>query len=118
MRKIYLATPYSDPDPEVQNRRFEQVNRVASLLMAKGYLVFSPISHTHPIALAGELPKEWGFWRDYDFTFIGDWADAVFVLRLDGWAESIGVQAEIKLAEEIGKPVAYLAPEDFGIENK
>ena len=110
MKKVYLATPYSDDDPAVREARFLAVNKVAGILMRKGFLVFSPISHTHPIALAGDLPKGWEFWSKYDFTFINDWADYVFVLQLDGWEESVGVTAEIKLAEELGKPVTFLTP--------
>lgn len=110
MRKVYLATPYSDPDPGIRNKRFLAVNKVAGELMVQGNLVFSPISHTHPIALAGDLPKGWEFWKDYDFTFINDWADEVYVLTLDGWEDSIGVTAEIKLAEALGKPVVFLTP--------
>ncbi len=110
VKKIYLATPYSDPDPAIRNHRFLVVNKVAGRLMAAGHLVFSPISHTHPIALAGDLPKGWEFWAKYDFTFINDWADGVWVLMQPGWEESVGVTAEIKLAEELGKPVEYLTP--------
>ena len=29
---------------------------------------------------------------------------------LPGWCESVGVQAEIQIARELGKPVRYLAP--------
>jgi hypothetical protein len=32
------------------------------------------------------------------------------VLMLDGWRESIGVQAEIAIANELGKPVTYSLP--------
>ena len=107
MRKIYLATPYSHPDPPVRLFRFDAVNKVAAQLMSDGFLVFSPISHTHPIAEAGDLPKGWEFWKEYDKTFI-EWADEVYVLKAQGWETSTGVQAEIKIAEEMGKPVVYL----------
>ncbi|MBX3452499.1 MAG: DUF1937 family protein [Planctomycetaceae bacterium] len=40
--------------------------------------------------------------------------DEVVVLTLDGWRESAGVQAEIRIAGELGKPVRYLAPEATG----
>ena len=70
-------------------------------------LVFSPISHTHPIAAAGNLPVGWEFWKQYDLTFI-EWCDELYVLMADGWRESTGVTAEIKLAKELGKPVRYL----------
>lgn len=107
MKKIYLATPYSDRDPEVRESRFKAVNVVAADLMSKGFLVFSPISHTHPIALAGDLPKGWEFWQAYDETFI-EWADELWVLPQAGWEDSVGVTAEIKLARDKGKIVRFL----------
>ena len=104
--RIYLATPYSDPDPAVRLKRFHHVNAVAARLMARGCMVFSPISHTHPIAEAGDLPRGWEFWSEYDRTFI-EWADVVLVLMVDGYRESKGVQSEIRLASELGKAVFY-----------
>ena len=63
---IYLACPYSDPDPEVRHDRFMKANRQAALLMAEGLHVFSPISQCHPIALQGRLPTDWNYWKEYD----------------------------------------------------
>ena len=107
MKKIYLATPYSDPSPAVRAARFTAVNEVAARLMGEGFLVFSPISHTHPIALAGDLPKGWEFWREYDLTFI-EWCDEVHVLMQPGWEDSVGVTAETLIAIEMNKPVVYI----------
>ena len=36
--------------------------------------------------------------------------DEVVVLMLDEWRENVGVQAEIRIAGEVGKEVAYLEP--------
>lgn len=105
--KIYLATPYSHPDREVRLDRFEAVNEAAAKLMETGNTVYSPISHTHPIAEAGNLPLGWDYWERVDRAFI-EWADAIYVLRLVGWEESKGVKAEIAIAEELGKPVAFI----------
>ena len=99
MKKIYLATPYTGT-PEQQQSRFEAVNRVAAKLMGFGYLVFSPISHTHPIAMAGDLPKGWEYWKAYDETFIKEWCDELWVYVQDGWETSTGVTAEVKMAKE------------------
>ena len=106
MKKVYLATPYTGTKAE-QQQRFEVVNTVAARLMGEGILVFSPISHTHPIALAGDLPKGWDFWKEYDLTFI-EWCDELWVLMQDGWQDSTGVTAERKLAREMGKPIMYI----------
>jgi len=114
MRKIYLATPYSHPDPAVRELRFQQVNKVAAILMSNGYLVFSPISHTHPIAIAGDLPKGWEFWKEYDKSFI-EWADEIYVLMLDGWQESTGVRAEIDLTKGTYKAVTFLDPKEYNV---
>ena len=46
---IYLAAPYSHPDPGVRERRFRAINRAAAALIAEGRIVFSPISMSHPI---------------------------------------------------------------------
>jgi len=107
MKKIYLATPYSHDNPEIRKARFKKINRVAAALMREGNLVFSPISHTHPIALAGDLPKGWEFWKEYDRTFI-DWCDEVQVFMQEGWKESTGVSAEIEIARELDKPVIFI----------
>jgi hypothetical protein len=56
------------------------------------------------------LPTDWEFWQRYNIEHLQR-CDEVAVLTLDGWRESIGVQTEIRIASELGKPVSYLAPE-------
>lgn len=104
---IYLGCPYSHPDPAVKQARFETVTRVASRLVAAGYHVYSPITHSHPMAEMGELPGGWDFWEKYDRIFL-EMSKSMFVLKLEGWEESTGLQAEIKIARELGIPVEYI----------
>ena len=106
---IYLCSPYSDPDPAVQEARFQAVCRHTAGMMSRGIHVFSPIAHTHPIA-AYSLPTGWDFWNSYDRAFLEMCSD-IIVLMLLGWKESEGVQAEIAIAQELGKPVSYIDPE-------
>jgi nucleoside 2-deoxyribosyltransferase len=106
---IYLASPYSHPDPAVREQRFRAACRAAVALLRAVQVVFSPITHSHPLAQHG-LPGNWQFWERYDRAFL-ERCDEVVVLMLDGWGESVGVQAEIRIAWELGKPVRYLAPE-------
>lgn len=63
---VYLASPYSHVDALVRLRRFEDACRAAAVLMGRGILIFCPIAHTHPIAVAGKLPLGWEFWERYD----------------------------------------------------
>jgi Nucleoside 2-deoxyribosyltransferase len=107
---LYLASPYSDPAPAVREHRFRAACRATVALMRAGEIVFSPVVHSHPLTEDG-LPTDWGFWERFDRQFLA-LCDELVVLMLDGWNESIGVQAEIRIATELGKPVRYLAPED------
>jgi hypothetical protein len=111
---IYLASPYSHPDPAVREFRFREACRAAAKLMRLGHVVFSPIAHGHSIALYG-LPTDWSFWEPFDRHQL-ERCDEVVVLLLDGWCESAGVAAEIEIAHQFGKPVRYIMPESTGHE--
>lgn len=106
---VYLACPYSHPDRAVRVARFESANHAAGELMRAGHHVYSPTSHTHPIAEAGDLPLGWNFWEQHDRIFIS-MSHKIVVVTADGWRESKGVTAEIAMAEEFGIPVEYMAP--------
>ncbi len=108
----YLACPYTHELKSVREFRFQMVNKVAGILMSRGHKIFSPISHTHPIAEVCDLPGDWEYWQEYDRAFISC-CSKLYVLMLPGWKESTGVQAEIKIAEEMGVPVEHLEPAEF-----
>jgi hypothetical protein len=97
---IYLAAPYSHDNPLVREGRFQQINKAASTLMKAGLHIFSPISHTHPIALAGGLPTGWDFWCAYDTAML-EACFAFVVLTLPGWDTSKGVAEETKIAQRL-----------------
>jgi len=100
---IYLCSPYTDSSPAVREQRYQAACRQAAEMLRCGILVFSPIAYTHGIAAHG-LPLEWPFWERFDRAFL-EMCSEVWVLTLDGWRESKGVQAEIALARELGKAV-------------
>lgn len=108
---VYLASPYSHPDSEMRKARFIGVCIAAGALMKKGMVLFSPIAHTYPIEIHGGLPGNWDFWEKYDRYFVEN-AQSVLVLTLDGYKESKGVNAEIKIAEERGIEVSYISYEE------
>lgn len=104
---IYLASPYSHPDPVVRQERFEAVCRAAAELIRRGYLVFSPIAHSHSIAKHG-LPLDWGYWERHDRRLLAA-CDELWVLQLAGWQQSRGVQAEMTIARAAGKPIRFIS---------
>ena len=101
--KIYLATPYNHSDYNIRVNRFNNINKIAASIMNDGHIVYSPISHSHPIAEYGNLPKDWSFWEKYDRTFL-EWADELWVF---GGKSTEGMADEIKAAEPLGIPVQY-----------
>lgn len=103
---IYLGSPYSHPDPEVRQQRFETVCRATAALIRQGKIIYAPIVHGHPLCQFG-LPGDWAFWERYDMEFLKR-CDVVAVLTLEGWRESVGVRAEIEAAKRLEKPVTYL----------
>jgi hypothetical protein len=104
---IYLATPYSHPDAEVRESRFQLACIVAGMIMAQGGHVFSPIAHSHPIAVRCGLPKGFDYWKGFDRKMIAA-CSHVLVVKMDGWQESKGIAAELEIARELGKPVSYM----------
>jgi nucleoside 2-deoxyribosyltransferase len=106
---IYLASPYSAPDPAVREQRFRDTCRATAALLQAGHAVFSPIAHSHALAEHHGLPTDWTFWERTNREHLLR-CDEVVVLLLDGWRSSAGVQAEIRIARELGKPIRLVEP--------
>lgn len=105
---IYLASPYSHPDPAIQQHRFEEVCKIAGRLIQKGLVIFCPISMSHCINLLCEdLGGDWETWKHLDLAII-DRCDELYVCTMEGWEDSIGVCAEIRHAIKRGIPVKFL----------
>jgi hypothetical protein len=109
---IYLASPYSDPDPAVREKRYLAACEATAGLLVAGLHVFSPIVHSHPLTAFG-LPQGWEFWERIDRAHL-DRCEQLVVLTIPGWDTSIGVKDEIRIAKEFGIPVSYLSPEFIG----
>jgi hypothetical protein len=104
-KKIYLSCPFSHEDKIMQELRFLSVNWMAGQLIKKGYIVFSPISHSHPIAyLFKEGENDYDVWLKQDLEYI-KWCDEFFIYMIDGWNKSFGVKWEIQKANELRKPI-------------
>lgn len=109
---IYLSIPYT----WYPQRSFEIANKVTAELMLDGFIVFSPISHSHPIADNMPLDKR----TDNDFWLLQDLemlrrCDEMIVVRIkseNGSGEQLikqskGCTAEIKYARELRLPITY-----------
>lgn len=108
----YLAIPYSHPDASVREKRFKLANKFSSILMSRGKFVYSPISHTHPMSIENNLPTHWEFWEALDTVYLKA-SKELIVATVDGWKQSKGVNAEIRIAQVLGLPISYMAEYEF-----
>jgi len=107
MKKIYLVSPYSHEDERIRKERYDKAIDATTELIKKGYIVFSPIVHCHPLALKHNLPGDHKYWKEYDQAFI-EWADEGHVLCIPGWIDSTGVFADVKALRILNKPIRYI----------
>lgn len=104
---IYLASPYSSPDPLIMKTRFLLAEQVTAKLLSQEIWVYSPIVHCHELAQKFNLPTDFAYWQSYNFDMLRR-ADALYILSIPGWYESKGVKAEFDLAALMGLPIRYI----------
>lgn len=107
-RLVYLGSPYTKYAAGL-DAAFRDVAAIAAQMLQDGVKVYSPITHTHPIAIHGNLdPRNHDIWLPFDQAMM-DAADAMCIADMDGWRESYGVQYEIDYFRWQGKPVYFRA---------
>ena len=104
---VYLASPYSNPSYDVRVARYARICFIAGQLIKEGHHIFCPIAMSHPIQEFAGTCGSWEFWEEYD-TAILLRCDELWVVTMPGWDESVGVQAEIKIAWDHGIKVRYI----------
>jgi len=113
MGKIYyVASPYTHVDENIREKRFKDA-QIASIHLIVHHRIwaFSPIAYNHPMVIE-DIPTDWDFWEDCDKSFL-DHCDAVIVLTIPGWEESLGVIDELKYARELGIPSFYISLDEI-----
>jgi hypothetical protein len=111
----YLGCPYTGTyDQRVA--RFEAVTRAtAHLIRTRGWTVFSPITHSHPLEQIGGLRGDWAFWRRQDENFL--WcSNQMIILTLPGWEFSEGIAGEITIATKLDIPIYLLDEKTYGLQ--
>ena len=104
--RIYLMSPYTS-DRQTEVLRYKLATEAAAILIQAGYICFSPIVHSHPIALERNIQQDGAFWMRQCRTYIRHWATQGIVLMLPGWEESDGVDEELRLLIRLDLPVHY-----------
>lgn len=111
----YLSTPYSK-----YGGGLDAAHRVAckqaAVCIKAGISVYSPIGHTHCIAMLGNIdPLDHNIWLPADEPLMNA-ACGIIVVMMPGWKESFGMAHEIALVARAGKPIVYMTPDVAPIE--
>lgn len=105
----YLATPYSKYPGGIE-AAFRDAAALVARLLEKAVDAYSPIAHTHPVAIHGGLdPLDLSIWLPFDEAMMAK-ADTLIVAHLPGWEESKGIAHEIAVFAAAGKPIFDLDP--------
>jgi hypothetical protein len=105
MKMIYLACPYTHNQQEVRFMRQKLADRYAARLTDHA-AVFSPITHGPRLEphLPERLKTSHAFWMRQCLPILRK-SDAMYLLPLDGWRESKGVQEELRFCATALIPV-------------
>lgn len=103
---IYMAGPYTHLSYHIREKRFKDLCWTAAQLIKSGLMIYSPISHSHPILEIGQLPVSFDYWKEFDEHMIS-LSSRVIVITLDGWKESRGVTSEISFSVRNQKVVEF-----------
>jgi hypothetical protein len=96
MKLWYFAHPYSG-DTE---GNYKRCNLRATRLLKAGYVIYSPITHSHPL----ELHKGYEYWLAFDKVYL-DKCDGIILAP--GWKKSKGCRWEYEYATSRDLDVLY-----------
>lgn len=111
---IYVGTPYSKYPAGIE-AAFVDACKLTARLLREGLKVYSPIAHTHPIAIHGEIdPYDHAVWLPFDGAMM-EKSEAMIVAMMEGWETSYGVRHEIEVFAGAVKPVYFLEPTELSV---
>lgn len=113
---LYAATPYTRYAGGIHHAFIDACKITERMLRAGLLNVYSPIVHSHSLAIYGNLdPLDHSIWLPFNEAIIGK-SDALVVVMLVGWESSNGVRLEIQTFIAAGKPVYFMSPDDLSFE--
>jgi len=100
MSFIYIGSPYSNGNLE---QRYRQVLHYCATLMRQKKWCYSPIVYCHEMAKVYNLPKDTGFWAEFNFAMMEAAID-FHILQIEGWQQSQGLAIEIAFWKRMRRP--------------
>jgi hypothetical protein len=117
----YLATPYAKY-PDGLDAAFKEACILAGrLLREEGIFCYSPIAHSHPIALyCGFDPRDYSIWLPFNEKMLAV-CNVLIVAHMPTWELSKGIAYEVEYYQAAKKPIFDLEqygfnPEDYSFK--
>ena len=107
MYDVFVISPYTDDDQNVVCDRVAAAERYLASLTMEDVVAYSTIAAMHHLTVKFSLPNDYEYWKDHCHKMISS-AKEVYVLCLDGWENSVGVQDELSIARELNKKITYI----------
>jgi hypothetical protein len=115
---IYVASMYSTNattdsliDQQIREDRYNFTNKKVAEFLLDDNIVFSPIVHSHSLAVEFNLPKEHMWWVELNHAYM-DSCDELWVLMMydnyGSWKDSSGIKDEIAYAKELGLKIKFI----------
>lgn len=109
MSLIYLASPYSHPNEAVRFTRFMKAQEFCARELQLGVPIFSPIVYCWQFEQKYKLPGDADYWKDLNLAWLRA-STALWILKLDGWQDSAGINFEAREAGRMGMVVVMKEP--------
>ncbi len=104
---IYLASAYTSGDVFVEQRRYRIVAAVAARLFRKGVVLHCPIAAWHNVAREYRLPSDAASWSHLNLSILATCSE-LWILDMEGIADSKGVKEELAFAKQNDIPVKWI----------
>lgn len=106
---IFLSCPYSSELPTKPSERVDDYLIVDTLLMRQGIHTVGALHKLFNQKILGdeEMDVTWEYWKEYTYELM-DSCHELYVLCVDGWKTSKGVQDEIEHAQSNDQPIKYV----------
>jgi hypothetical protein len=115
VKLVYLSAPYTT-GPELPEKRQVDIDKAAAWLIGNwGVFVFSPITYEKPLKAVYGENMSWEFWAPLDAEMVSR-CDELWVLCLNNWQNSRGVNFEIDEARKLGKPVVFIREDTMPVK--
>jgi hypothetical protein len=104
----FVSSPYSHTDKAVVEQRMALLNKSIAKIQGQ-YFCVTPLWNHYILEYDNSIGSDWNFWKEYCEEMMKRCIGIIVLDNIDGWKESTGVDAEIKLAQKLNKPIIFFS---------